>query len=89
VALGARRGDILRLILSQTAPPLGLRLAFGIAGALALSRLLTGMLYEVRPTDPRIYVAAASLLGLVAAFAAYLPARRAARIDPSVALRYE
>src|SRR5215469_2394778 len=89
VALGARRGDILRLILSQTALPVGLGLAVGIAGAFALSRLLTGMLYEVRPTDPRIYFAAASLLGLVAAFAAYSPARRAARIDPSVALRYE
>ena len=89
VALGARRGDILRLILSQTALPVGFGLTVGLGCAFALSHLLTGMLYEVRPSDPRIYVAAASLLGGVAALAAYLPARRAARVDPSVALRYE
>jgi predicted permease len=89
IALGAGRSDILRLILSQTALPVGLGLAVGLASAFALSRLLSGMLYEVRPTDPLSYAAASLLLGGVAALAAYLPARRAAKVDPAVALRYE
>jgi predicted permease len=89
VALGARRSDILRLILSQTALPVGVGLAVGLAGAFGLSRLLGGMLYEVRSTDPLSYVSASLLLGGVAALAAYLPARRATKVDPVVALRYE
>lgn len=88
-ALGARRSDILRLVLSQTALPVGLGLAVGLAGAFGLSRLLGGMLYEVGSTDPLSYVAAGLLLGGVAALAAYLPARRATKVDPVVALRYE
>jgi putative ABC transport system permease protein len=89
MALGARRGDVLRLILSQTARPVGLGLAVGLASAFALSHLLTGMLYEVRTTEPPTYTAASLLLAGVAALAAYLPARRATRVDPAVALRYE
>src|SRR5215831_19141161 len=89
VALGARPSDILRLILSQTALPVLLGLAVGLAGAFAVSRLLTGMLYEVRPSDPLTYAAASLLLGGVAALAAYWPARRAAKIDPVTALRFE
>ena len=89
VALGARRSDILRLILSQTTLPVVLGLAVGLASAFALSRLLGGMLYEVQPSDPLTYCAASLLLGGVAALAAYWPARRAARVDPVMALRFE
>lgn len=89
VVLGSRRSDILRLILSQTALPVLLGLAVGLASAFALSRLLAGMLYEVRPSDPLTYAAASMLLGAVATIAAYLPARRAAKVDPAVALRCE
>ena len=89
VALGARRCDILCLILSQTALPVVLGLAVGLAGAFAVSRLLAGMLYEVRPSDPLTYAAASLLLGGVAVVAAYWPARRAAKIDPATALRFE
>jgi len=89
MALGAHRGDILRLVLSQTAPPIGLGLVVGLASAFALSRLLTGMLYDVRPTEPLTYAAASLLLGGVATLAAYLPARRATHVDPMTALRYE
>ena len=80
---------ILRLILTQTALPVVLGLAVGLASAFALSRLLTGMLYEVRPTDPLTYAAASLLLGGVAAWAACWPARRAAKVDPAMALRFE
>jgi putative ABC transport system permease protein len=89
VALGARRGDILRMILSQTALPVGLGLVVGLVGAFALSHVFVGMLYEIRPTDPLTYAAASLLLGGVAGLAAYLPARRASRVDPMTALRYE
>lgn len=89
VALGARRSDILRLIISQTALPVFLGLAVGLASALALSRLLAGMLYEVRPSDPLTYAGASLLLGGVAALAAYWPARRATKVDPAAALHFE
>jgi predicted lysophospholipase L1 biosynthesis ABC-type transport system permease subunit len=89
VALGARRSDILRLVLSQTALPVGFGLAVGLAGAFGLSRLLGGMLYDVGSTDPLSYAAASLLLGGVAGLAAYIPARRAIKVDPVVALRYE
>ena len=89
MALGAGRGDILRLILNQTGPPVGLGLVVGLAGAFGLSHLLAGMLYEVRPLNPLIYAAAALMLSGVAALAAYVPARRAGQVDPSIALRYE
>jgi putative ABC transport system permease protein len=63
--------------------------AAGAAGALALSRLLTGMLYGVRPGDPTTFLAVSVLLSVVAVAATYIPARRAAKVDPMVALRYE
>jgi len=63
--------------------------AIGIAGALALSRLMASQLYGVRPTDPVTFISVAALLLIVALAASYLPARRAMRVEPMAALRYE
>jgi putative ABC transport system permease protein len=89
IALGAQRRDVLRLIIGN-----GMRLAIagiaiGLFGALALMRLLTSLLYEVSATDPAVYAAISLLLIAVALCASYLPARRAAGINPIQALRYE
>ncbi|MCX5643133.1 MAG: ABC transporter permease [Phycisphaerae bacterium] len=89
MALGARKVDVLRAVLRQ-----GLRLtligvALGVAGALALTRVLSSLLYNVSPTDPWTLASVSLVLIGIALLASYLPARRAARIDPMVALRYE
>lgn len=89
VALGAQRADILRMVVRQTALSVSAGLAVGLAVANALSRLMTGMLFEVGSTDLRSYAAASLLLAVIAALAAYLPARRATLVDPVTALRYE
>jgi putative ABC transport system permease protein len=80
---------VLRLILGQGLALAGIGLALGLAGAFASSRLLTTMLFQVRPTDPVVYVAVAILLGAVALVASYVPARRASRIDPATTIRQE
>ena len=89
MALGARRGDVLRTVLAQ-----GLKLALigvvvGVGGALAVTRVLSSFLYDVTPTDPLTLAAVSVILVTIALVASYIPARRAARIDPMVALRYE
>jgi len=89
IALGAERRDVLGLVVGQ-----GLRLtaggiALGAAGALALTRLMQSLLFEVSPQDPATFVAASAILLLVGLLASYLPARRAAMVDPAVALRAE
>jgi predicted permease len=89
MALGASTGSVLRLILGQGLKLAGIGLALGLAGAFAGSRLLTTMLFEVKPTDPLVYLAVAILLGVVALVASYIPARRASRIDPVTAIRQE
>jgi ABC-type antimicrobial peptide transport system permease subunit len=67
----------------------GIGIAIGIAGALALTRFLRSMLFEIKPTDPATFVGVALLLALVALAACYIPARRAMNVDPMEALRYE
>lgn len=89
MALGARPSDVLRSILCQGARLALLGLALGIAGAIALTRLIANLLYGVGASDVKTYGAVAVLLGGIALLAAYFPARRASRVDPMVALRYE
>jgi putative ABC transport system permease protein len=88
-ALGAQRRDVLRLVMSDGAKIAFIGIPVGIAGALALTRLMASLLFEVRPTDPETFVGVAILLALVALAACYFPAWRAMRVDPIVALRYE
>jgi putative ABC transport system permease protein len=89
VALGALPRDVLRLILGQGISMAFAGAAIGLVAAVALTRWMAGLLYGVSSTDPLTYIAAPLLLGLVALLACFIPARRAARVDPIVALRYE
>jgi ABC-type antimicrobial peptide transport system permease subunit len=88
-AIGATRGQIVTLILRQGLLKAGLGLAIGLGGAFYLSRFLGSLLYEVEPTDPPVFAGVAILLFLTAVLSSWLPARRAARVDPMVALRCE
>jgi predicted permease len=88
-AIGATRGQITGLILRQGLWKAGLGVVIGLAGAALLSRYMTSLLFQVKPTDPVVYVLVPVVLILVAALASYLPARRAAKIDPLIALRDE
>jgi len=89
MALGAQTRDVLRLILKQGLVLTGGGLIAGLLGSFVLTRFLTGLLFEVKPTDPLTYTVVAGLLALVAFAACLIPARRAAKVDPLVALRYE
>ena len=89
VALGAERRDVLKLVVGQ-----GIRLVLigtgvGLFGAFALTRFLSSTLYGVKANDPATFVAVSLLLAAVAILASYIPARRATKVDPMVALRYE
>jgi len=89
MALGAQPADIVKLVLGESLR-LGLAgVAVGIAGALALTRVMRNLLYGVSATDPLTFFAVSAALVGVALAACYLPARRAARVDPIVALRFE
>lgn len=89
VALGARSRDVLWLVMRRAILLLGTGLAIGTAASLALGRAIAGLLYGVTPADPATLLAMALFLAIVALLATYLPARRAARVDPTVALRAE
>ena len=89
MALGARTGDVLRLIIRQGITLAVTGIAIGVAGAFALTRVLETFLYQVTPTDPVTFVTISLLLLLIAFLACYIPARRATKVDPLEALRYE
>jgi putative ABC transport system permease protein len=88
-ALGASRREIVRLVLREGMTPAALGLGAGLAASVVLMRLMAGLLYGVRPTDPLTLAAVAVLLAAIALFACYLPARRATAVDPMIALRCE
>lgn len=89
MALGAQRDDVLRLVMREALLLVCAGIVCGIPAALAGSTLLAGMLYGLKPTDPASLVLVAVVLAAVAALASYIPARRATKVDPMVALRYE
>ena len=89
VALGAQHADVLRMIVGQAAWLAAGGIALGAAGAFLLTRLMSGLLFQVQPTDPLTFAAVALVLGGVAVVASYVPGRRATRVDPVVALRAE
>jgi putative ABC transport system permease protein len=89
LALGAEQFDVLRLVVGQGMLLTGIGLGIGLAGAMALTRFLSSFLYGVRPTDPITFAVVALALAGVALLATYIPARRAMKVDPVVALHYE
>jgi ABC-type antimicrobial peptide transport system permease subunit len=89
MALGARRAQVLRMVLGQGMRVAMIGVAIGLASALVLTRLIANLIYGVKPHDPITLTGVAALLVLVALGACYLPALRATRVDPMVALRYE
>jgi putative ABC transport system permease protein len=89
MALGAKSGQVVRLVTSQGAWPVGVGLLVGLAGALAATRLLKTLLFDTSAADPLVFGGAAMLLVAVALIAMAIPARRATSVDPVVALRDE
>ena len=89
LALGAHPGNVLKMVLKQGAKTALVGVVIGLGGAFALTRLMTSLLFGVAANDPVTFVAVAVLLILVALLACYLPARRAMKVDPMAALRYE
>jgi putative ABC transport system permease protein len=89
LALGAQKGEVLRLVMSQGARVALVGVGIGVAGALGLTRFLASLLYGVTPADPLTFIVVSLILASVALLASYIPARRATKVDPIVALRYE
>ena len=89
MALGARRQQVLRLVLRQSSVMLAIGLLLGLAGAFIATRVLRSLLFEVNPTDPAVFAVVALVLAASGSVAAYIPARRATRVDPVVTLRYD
>ena len=89
MALGAQRGDVLRLVMHESMVPVVVGIVVGCGGAVAAGRLVATQLFGLSPTDAWTMTVAGAVMLAVSAFAGYLPARRASRVDPLVALRYE
>ena len=89
MALGAKPRDVLRLVVRQGMILTLIGVLAGLAGAVAVTRVLSSLLYGVRPTDPLTYAGVSLLLASVAFLASYVPARRATKVDPFVAVRCE
>jgi putative ABC transport system permease protein len=89
MALGAEPRDILKLIVGQGMRPVLTGVVIGVAASVALTRYLSSLLFEVRSTDPLTFIAISLLLLFVAGLACFIPARRATKVDPMVALRWE
>ena len=89
LALGARLGDVLRMVVFEGMKPALLGVGIGMVAALALGRVVASLVYQVKPSDPITFAAVAILLGLIALVACLIPAYRASKVDPIVALRNE
>ncbi len=89
MALGAGKTDVLRMVITQGMSLVGVGLTLGLAGAFAVTRVLSGLIHGVSATDPAVFAVVAAFLAAIALIACYLPARRAMNIDPMKALRYE
>jgi putative ABC transport system permease protein len=89
MALGARGADVLALVVKQGMRLTGLGIGIGLVGAFGLTRLMKTLLFGIGAADPLTYVAIAGLLATIALLACWLPARRATKVDPMIALRYE
>jgi len=89
MALGAQVNDVLKLVLKQGMMLVVIGEIIGLIGAFALTRLIRGLLFGVTPNDATTFVVVAAVLGIVALLACYFPARRATKVDPLIALRYE
>jgi putative ABC transport system permease protein len=89
LALGAQKGDVLRMILRQGMRLTLIGITVGLAAAFVLTRFLSTLLHEVNDKDPMTFTAVALLVAVIALLACYIPARRATKVDPLIALRYE
>ncbi len=89
MALGADAGEVRNMVLRQGMRPVAAGLIVGIGCALALGRVLQALLFEVRPTNPMVFSSVVIVLSAAAAVACFAPARRATRVDPATALRYD
>jgi ABC-type antimicrobial peptide transport system permease subunit len=89
MALGARSSDVLMMVLGQGTKLAAIGVAIGLAGAVALTRVMSTLLFEVSVTDPATFTAVVALLAAVTLLACYIPARRATKVDPMIALRRE